>query len=195
MGKTPSKAQMTLWFGSRPEDDETIRTKFSEHLRATSEHYASSSSEAVVETHRAIGPEQLLADVIALDQFTRVIHRRTANAFANDALAARLARAALRDDVFMADADYAPLERMFLEMPLMHSEELDDHVALLRMRGYADDFIESVDPNGAYDDHALQHFATIKRFGRYPYRNRVLGRADTNAERDYLSASPRTYGQ
>lgn len=186
----PTKAQMSLWFGSKPEDDSTIISSFAEHHRATSEHYASSSRDVDV---RAIGLEQVISDIITLDQFTRVIHRKTARAFGDDAAAAALARAALRDDSFMREASV--LERMFVEMPLMHSEDVADHVALLRIRGFDEDFIDGVDPAGAYDDHAVQHFATIKRFGRYPHRNSVLGREDTLEERSYLAQGARTYGQ
>ena len=134
--------------------------------------------------------EDVLADIITLDQFSRVIYRKTAKAFSNDAAAASLARRALRDDAFMEQA--SSLERMFIEMPLMHSEDIADHESLLAMRGID---VRGIDVDGAHDDFAVKHYCVVRKFGRYPYRNKVLGRANTPEEQAYLDSRPSTYGQ
>jgi len=185
----PNKAQMALWFGSREEDDITIHRTFGAHLRATSEIYASKSEE-MFDSITLDSFDDILADIITLDQFSRVIYRKTAKAFSNDAAAAALARRALRDEAFMRQA--APLERMFIEMPLMHSEDIADHESLLAMRGID---VSGIDTDGTHADFAVKHYAVVQKFGRYPYRNKVLGRENTPEEQAYLDSRPSTYGQ
>lgn len=182
----PNQSQMRLWFASKSDDDAIIKRTFGEHLRETSAMYASTTDYAV--ENRSF--EDVLADIITLDQFSRVIHRKTALAFSNDAHAVELCKAALDCEGFASDA--APLERLFLEMPLMHSENLADHERLLTLRGFDH---ATVDARAEHSDHALKHFCVVKKFGRYPYRNAVLGRVNTPEEQAYLDASPNRYGQ
>jgi len=182
----PNQAQMRLWFSSQEDDDVIIKRTFGEHLRETSAMYASTTDYTV--ENRSF--EDVLADIITLDQFSRVIHRKTALAFSNDRHAVELCKAALDCEGFASDA--APLERLFLEMPLVHSETLADHERLLALRGIEH---AAVDVDAEHEDHAIKHFCVVKKFGRYPYRNAVLGREDTPEERAYLEASPNRYGQ
>jgi uncharacterized protein (DUF924 family) len=187
----PNKTQLALWFGSKPDDDARIFQTFGAHLRATEAHYSALDDDTLAGTTRTSNVEDLVADIITLDQFTRVIHRKSARAFSNDAVAVKLARAALSDGAFFASAH--PLERMFLEMPLMHSEDIDDHVRLLTHRGIDIDAIDVEDESHA--DFAVKHYCTVKRFGRYPYRNKVLGRENTPEEQAYLDNPHSSYGQ
>ena len=182
----PNKAQMAVWFGSREEDDILIRRNFGAHLAETSALY---DSEGAFETRPKLAFEELLADIITLDQFTRVVHRKTARAFENDSKALRLAYAALARD----DADMSPLERMFVELPLMHSEDVAVHERLLSMRGI--DTPRDVDAALTSTDFAVKHWAVVKKFNRYPYRNKALGRHSTEAEIAFLSAGASSYGQ
>lgn len=120
-------------------------------------------------------PEGRLAEVIALDQFARNLHRGTAEAFAADPLALALAQEAVA-----AGADLAlPQEwRAFLYMPFMHSESPAIHAAaepLMRERAPAHTH-----------DFELRHKAIVDRFGRYPHRNAMLGRASTPEEVEFL---------
>jgi uncharacterized protein (DUF924 family) len=120
-------------------------------------------------------PEGRLAEVIALDQFARNIHRGTAAAFAADPLALALAQEAVS-----AGADLAlPVERRaFLYMPYMHSESTAIHAV-------AEPLMRERAPQHTHD-FELRHKAIIDRFGRYPHRNAILGRASTAEEVEFL---------
>lgn len=116
-------------------------------------------------------PQTLLAAIILLDQFSRSIHRGSARAFEGDALARELTGVAL-DRGWVDTAP--PARRRFYLMPLMHSEDIDDQersAAEFRRLGERD------------LKYALLHYDQIKRFGRYPGRNKALGRVCTADER------------
>lgn len=120
-------------------------------------------------------PDTLLAAVIALDQFSRNIHRGSAQAFAADSLALSLSREAIGhgwDGAMNAE------HRQFLYMPFMHSENPGmqaESVALFTSLGDADQL-----------SYAEGHRDLIDRFGRFPHRNSALGRRDTEEERAWL---------
>ena len=122
-------------------------------------------------------PEALLAAIVLLDQFSRNIHRGTAKAFEADPLALELAFEALdKGWSHNAPDDW----RAFLLMPLMHSEEIEVQarcVAEFRRLG-----------NQLNLDFAIQHRDQIARFGRFPGRNKALGRVSTPEERAALEA-------
>jgi len=111
-----------------------------------------------------------LAEIIVLDQFSRMIHRDTSRAFAQDAMALTLSQEAVRIGGF----DGWPFQRrLFLIMPYMHSESRVVHAEAVRLfeaQGLAHHL-----------DFELQHKAIIDRFGRYPHRNATVGR-DSSAE-------------
>ena len=121
-------------------------------------------------------PEGRLAEVIALDQFARNIHRGTPDAFSADALALALAQEAV---ALGADLALPPEQRAFLYMPYMHSESPAIHAVaepLMRERAPAH--------THAFE---LKHKAIVDRFGRYPHRNAILGRASTAQEAEFLT--------
>ena len=122
-------------------------------------------------------PEGALALVIVLDQFPRNMFRRSARAFAADALARTVAARAI-DRGF--DQRFAVPERGFFYLPFEHSESLADQercVALNRATGDADAV-----------KWAALHADIIRRFGRFPHRNAALGRATTPEEQAFLDA-------
>jgi uncharacterized protein (DUF924 family) len=142
----------------------------------------------------AESPRGRLALILLLDQFPRNIHRGTARAFAGDAAALRLTTSGLQAG---ADRLLSACERVFFYMPLQHAEssawqaraiEVFDELAR-----DADDeqraFVESCLP------YARVHRDIIRRFGRFPHRNAVLGRESTPAERAYLAADAPDFGQ
>jgi len=154
------------WWAVNPAFDELVRTRFADVLhRATSgELYAWRDN------HRG-----RLAEIIVLDQFSRNIHRASRQAFAQDPLALALAQEAVLRQAHRA---LEPVERGFMFLPYMHSESAAIHVvAEVLYREYA-----------AKDNYAfeLHHKAIIDRFGRYPHRNEILGRASTDEELEFL---------
>ena len=120
-------------------------------------------------------PAGRLAEVIVLDQFPRNVHRDTPAAFAHDPMALALAQEAVAAGALGA---LEPVERAFLLMPYMHSESARVHAEAARL-------FAAWTPA---DNHAfeLRHKAIIDRFGRYPHRNAVLGRASTAEEVAFL---------
>jgi uncharacterized protein (DUF924 family) len=121
-------------------------------------------------------PEGRLAEVIVLDQFPRNMFRDQAGAFASDELARQCTREAVAAG---DDQALSPQQRAFLYMPLMHSEADADHELAVRL--YSSD--PGLANNLAFE---LKHKAIIDRFGRYPHRNRVLGRTSTPEEEAFL---------
>ena len=121
-------------------------------------------------------PEGRLAEIIVLDQFSRNIFRGTAAAFANDALALALAQEAVRAG---NDAALPAVRRAFLYLPYMHSEAAVIHAEALVL--FAAPGLEN------NLDFERRHWAIVERFGRYPHRNAVLGRASSAAELAFLA--------
>ena len=120
-----------------------------------------------------------LALLLLLDQFPRNIFRGLASAFATDAKALGIAHKAIKTG---HDSDYEPPLRRFFYLPMMHAEDLaEQDFCIERCRASGDD-------DGV--KHGLIHRETIAKFGRFPYRNAVLGRANTQEEMDLLQGAP-----
>lgn len=120
-------------------------------------------------------PEGALALLLLLDQFPRNMFRGTPRAFAADASAREVARRAL-DRGFDKQVD--PQMRSFFYLPFMHSEDISDQercLALYRALGNEDGI-----------KYAEIHLDAIRRFGRFPHRNEILGRTSTADEIAYL---------
>ncbi len=116
-----------------------------------------------------------LAEVIVLDQFPRNMYRGDARSFASDGLALVLAQEAIALNV---QAGWSPSWRSFLYMPFMHSESLAIHEQAVKV----------FDEPGIEDNLKFEyaHKKIIDRFGRYPHRNAILGRASTAEEVVFL---------
>ena len=165
--------QNDLWFKSTPEFDNDLIKRFEKvHERA-----------ATGELHNfRETPEECLALVISLDQFPRNIYRGTNKAFHTDNEACEISHFALArsyDEVFSSQP------RKFLYLPLQHSESLSDQDM-------------SVEKYQNLDDEKSMHAAighrdAIRQFGRFPHRNKVLGRENTPEEEEYLKIPP-TWG-
>lgn len=118
-----------------------------------------------------------LALVIVLDQFPRNMFRGTRQAFASDALARDVARHAIERG---ADRRIDPVLLEFLYLPFMHSEHLPDQLHCVAL-------FENTD-NAENLKYAREHADIIRRFGRFPHRNRLLGRDTTEDEQPFLDA-------
>jgi len=120
-------------------------------------------------------PEGALALVIVLDQFPRNMFRGTPRVYAADPLARTVADRAIERGY---DVHCPAAERSFFYLPFEHSEELADQercIALNRTHGDADSL-----------KWALHHADIVRRFGRFPHRNAILGRTSTPEEQAYL---------
>ncbi|GAB4362529.1 MAG: DUF924 family protein [Kiloniellaceae bacterium] len=122
-------------------------------------------------------PQGCLALVLLLDQVPRNVYRDTPRAFATDPAARAVTRHALAEgfDRALATTD----ERMFLYLPLEHSEDLRDQQDCVRLVGQMEGAAE-------YLSYAERHRDIIARFGRCPHRNAILGRESTEAELEFL---------
>lgn len=154
------------WFESTPELDETIRQRFG----ALHDKLASKLPQEATAS-----PRGALAATIVLDQFPRNVYRGTAKAFATDDQAIGLARKAIDSKL---DEHLTLAERQFLYMPFQHSEILADQehaVMLFKALGEKEAL-----------RYAIEHRDIIERFGRFPHRNRALGRQSTAEEEAFL---------
>lgn len=154
------------WWRKDPELDQRIASRFGNLLEAA----ASGALAEWRDTARG-----RLAEIIVLDQFTRNIHRGSAEAFANDALALRLAEEAVAAG---AALELPVEERRFVYMPYMHSESAAVHETAMRL--FATPGLEK------NLDFERRHKAVIDRFGRFPHRNALLGRESTAEETEFL---------
>ena len=116
-----------------------------------------------------------LALIIVLDQFPRNMFRGDAETYASDAQAREVAQRAVGRGV---DARVEPALRQFLYLPFMHSEQLPDQLRCIELSRKAGDA-----ENLKWAEH---HAGIIRRFGRFPHRNRILGRATTPDEQAFL---------
>lgn len=121
--------------------------------------------------------EGALALVIVLDQFPRNMFRGTPEAFASDPLAREVALRAIDRGV---DRRIDPVLLEFLYLPFMHSEHLPDQLHCVAL-------FENTD-NAENLKYAREHADIIQRFGRFPHRNRLLGRDTTAEEQAFLDS-------
>lgn len=166
--------QRAAWFRRDEAFDEAIRKSFGtlpdQALDGAFDHWLGT-------------PEGSLALLLVLDQFPRNLFRGQERAFAYDPKAREAAREAVL--THRHDEALPPAARVFLYLPFEHSEALADQdlsVSLFeRLRDYPEHRVE-----GGSIDYALRHRDVIRRFGRFPHRNAILGRASTAEEEAYL---------
>lgn len=159
------------WYQGSPGLDAEIRERFGALWRRAAEGKL---------CHWLSNPWSALALIIVLDQFPRNMFRGTPEAYRSDKRALAAAKVAL-DRRF--DRRIPEPERQFFYLPLMHSEDLPDQercVRLIKLR-----MPETGEQNL---EHARRHRDVIRRFGRFPSRNPILGRTDTEEERRYRAA-------
>lgn len=180
-----ASARAAMWFGSSAETDEAILGRYLPAIEAAARgDFASWQADA----------RGALALIVLLDQFPRNAWRGTARAFSCDAQALSASRAAVTAGHL---ARLSPVEQAFAILPFEHSEALaDQHECVRLFTGLEQSAPEPWRPLLAgYLQYAQQHLEIVERFGRFPHRNRVLGRESTPAERAYLESGGAAFGQ
>lgn len=185
-----SEALLSFWFGAEADDDAVARrqaqlwwSKDPELDRRLREHFEAELQRAGAEWPET--PRGRLARGILLDQIPRSIYRGTARAFAWDELARRQAQASL---ALGDESRLRPIERVFLYMPFEHAEDLklqDLAVERFEALGAAVPDTQRQTFDG-FLDFARRHRDIIRRFGRFPHRNALLGRPSTAEETAFL---------
>ena len=179
-----ASARSAMWFGDSPVFDRECRMRYGALLET--------AGRGKLDGWRAEA-RPALALVVLLDQIPRNIFRGAARMYAFDARACEHAVAA-------CDAGFAaqlhPIEAAFLYMPFEHAED-----PAMQERSVAGlEALVTDAPAGFQDilagfaDYARRHREVIRRFGRFPHRNAVLGRASTLDERAYLRGGGETFG-
>ena len=161
----------SLWWTKDPDFDASLRDRFGAALEAAKEGELDGWSAT---------PRGTLALIVLLDQFSRNIHRGTPAMYAADERAAALTRSLVDQGLL---GDLAPFEQLFAIMPLMHSEALEDQ---RRCVGLLERLAERHPVTAGGPDSARHHMAIVQRWGRFPHRNAILGRASTDAELAFL---------
>jgi uncharacterized protein (DUF924 family) len=175
-------SKIKRWFGVDKTLDAEIRTRFGDAVEKARDG-------ALDEWAKT--PRGRLGLIILLDQFTRNLHRGTPRAYENDARALALAEAGIdaREDEGLRFE-----EKMFLYMPLSHSEDVarhERHLALITAAAnQAPPGMEKA--WGAAPAHAKGYLEQIRRFGRFPHRNAILGRTCTQEEWAFLDTPSTT---
>jgi uncharacterized protein (DUF924 family) len=159
----------TDWFVRNDAIDDRIRKRF----LALHGHVSADGGVPLTST-----PRMLLAAVLVLDQFSRNLYRDDPRAFDADADARHLAHGIVEQGF---DRAMTPSERLFVYLPFEHSENANDQSLAVRLIAELG--------NAYWTRYAVDHQATITRFGRFPLRNAALGRASTAAEVAYMSES------
>jgi uncharacterized protein (DUF924 family) len=158
--------EQRLWWSADPAFDALLRERYLDLQQQ--------ASRAELADWRGSGHGRL-AEIIVLDQFSRNIHRGRPEAFAQDGMALVLAQEAVAQGLHR---ELPAQQAAFLLMPYMHSESRLIHAQ-------AEPLFKQYAPEGNYKFEVL-HKAIIDRFGRYPHRNALLGRASTVEEIEFL---------
>ena len=178
-GKQLGREQRSRWWQKKMMVDQEIKHRFSglvaEIYEGLHEHWSQS-------------PQGRLAAIICLDQFPRSIYRDSGKAFSFDEKALYLTLEGLKKGDQMA---LTPLEKTFFMMPLLHDESLDSQDRCVEY--YEQAVVNAEGEMGGYLsgvlDFARRHRDIIERFGRFPHRNKLLGRKNTVDEDVFLTQS------
>jgi uncharacterized protein (DUF924 family) len=158
------------WFRKDPDFDASVTARFADlYEEATSGGLDGWRDDA----------ESVLALVIVLDQFPRNMFRGDGRTHAADGKALETAAYAVEHAL---DRELPAFQQMFLYMPFMHSEDVEDQRRSVEL------FERLADEPGAPDvtSYAVGHRDIVERFGRFPHRNEILGRTTTPEEAEFL---------
>jgi uncharacterized protein (DUF924 family) len=160
------RAGPAKWFARDDEFDQEIRGRFLPAIEVAQRGDLGDWAEQ---------PHGALALILLLDQFTRNVFRESSRAFEADHLALAVAQKAVE---LSFDKAFPPNERVFFYLPFEHAEDMAaQEMSVDLCRGTGDQ---------QYYLYALVHMDVIRRFGRFPHRNAVLGRETTAEEQAFL---------
>ncbi len=165
------ETQPAQWFQVNPDFDQALRDRFEDEY--------DKAFRGILDDWKR-DSDGCLALCLLLDQFPRNMYRGTPRAFATDGRALVISKFALAKGF---DQVLAPIKRRFLYLPFEHSENLNDQ----RKAAELFEKIKKDDPLGY--DYAMRHLKVIEQFGRFPHRNKILGRMNTPEEEEYLAQS------
>jgi uncharacterized protein (DUF924 family) len=177
--------RMDTWFGQDPVFDHELEKEFADDVERACQGELD---------HWAAEPRGRLALIILIDQFRRNIYRNTKKAFAMDKLALKLC---VEGAMEKKDKGLSPIQKVFFYMPLQHAEstrvqaksvELFTRLAQSVSPTYQETFLTIA-------QFAELHKDIIDQFGRFPHRNKLLGRENTPEENEYLASDSPSFGQ
>lgn len=168
-----------LWFGGAPETDEFIRQEF--------ERDVTRAARGELRTWEST-PQGTMALIILLDQFSLNLYREKPRSYLQSEMAIPLTKRLLAQKL---DRELSLPERVFLLLPLEHSENLADQDECVgRFRMLLAEAPAALKPTMEnYLDYAIRHQRVVKRFGRFPDRNEVFGRSSSPEELAFLNSS------
>jgi uncharacterized protein (DUF924 family) len=177
--------RMDIWFGEDPVFDHEVKKEFASDVESAS---------AGKLDHWAHQPRGRLALILLLDQFRRNIYRNTADAFAMDKAALKLC---VEGAMAKKDKGLSPIQRVFFYMPLQHAESRKIQAKSVEIYKR---LAEAVSPTYRETFETVAQFAElhhdiVEQFGRFPHRNRLLGRQNTPDEDQYLAGDSPDFGQ
>ncbi|MGE4313207.1 MAG: DUF924 family protein [Pseudobdellovibrionaceae bacterium] len=163
------ETQPQQWFQKNEDFDSLIKSRFLETYEAARNGYLDDWKKDA---------DGCLSLLLLLDQFPRNMFRGTPQQFATDGKALLIAKHAVSKGL---DQILQPVKRRFIYLPFEHSEQMADQKRSLELF----EKVKGDDPLGY--EYALRHYDVIDRFGRFPHRNKVLGRDSTPEEEAYLA--------
>jgi uncharacterized protein (DUF924 family) len=177
-----SRERIAMWMQQSDETDRVVRERYGCHVAEAA------ATEWDVE---ALSREEAVGLIVLLDQFPRNIHRTTGDAFAHDGVARDVARRLVAGGLDR----FAYMERFLIALPFQHNEDVaDQDYGVLLTAEMAVNGPESVrEFFSRVLDFATKHRDLIRRFGRYPHRNAMLGRESTPEEEAFLSEHGRGF--
>ncbi len=178
-------SRMDRWFTSDAVTDAVIRTEFGPLVETASKGQLDAWSAT---------PEGRLALILMLDQFRRNIYRGTAKSFSRDPYALRLCvEGAMQGDYKALN----PFQQAFYFMPLQHAESLKIQARSVKIyEGLVTGVSDTLKATFAtFAQFAELHHDIVDSFGRFPHRNKTLGRPNTPEEAEYLGAGAPAFGQ
>ena len=156
------------WFQVSPEFDDMVREKFLDHFLWASKGFCDDW---------ATSADGALALIITFDQFPRNMFRDTPRAYETDAKSLNIAALSIERGF---DQVFTSLKRRFFYLPFEHSEHIDDQYRSVELF----ETLKQDDPMAV--EYAVRHMRVIEQFGRFPHRNKILGRESTPAEETFL---------